>query len=165
MRQFSEKPPICSYYIAIYWLSHTPSIKKINLFIACPLGCRFRPGFFSIENIVHQIEQPPRISVAGNQGPYQFVRKRAGVTPGADPHADVAIRAHLAPIIKTGFRIQFPAQGAVEFFLIIQQYGIRWATVSALFANPTKIFDTDVHRFIGNQREVRCHRTQSDPGT
>ena len=86
------------------------------------------------------------------------------VTPGADPHADVAVRAHLAPVVKTGFRIQFPAPGTVDFFLIIQRYGIRWATAGALFANLTEIFNPNVDRVIGNQGKVRCHGAQSDTG-
>ena len=87
------------------------------------------------------------------------------VTPGTHPHAYVAVRTHLAPVVKTGFRIQLPAPGAVDLFLIIRRYGIRWAAVGALFTDFTKVFDTNVDRLIGNQGKVRRHRAQSNPRT
>ena len=41
--------------------------------------------------------------------------KGVGMAPGADPHTDVAIGPDFAPVIKTGFGIQLPPQGAVDF--------------------------------------------------
>ena len=78
------------------------------------------------------------------------MREGIRVTPGANPHANVAVRTDLAPVVETGLGIQLPAPGAVDFLLIIQRYGIRRAAVGALFTDLTKFFDANVDRVIEN---------------
>ena len=63
------------------------------------------------------------------------MRKCSAMAPGAYPHTDVAIGADFAPVVKTGFGIQLPTQGAVEFLLIPQRDRIGGTTVCAFFAN------------------------------
>ena len=70
------------------------------------------------------------------------------MAPGAYLHADIAIRADFSPVIETGLRIQFPAECTVEGFGIIQRDGPGRAANGAFFAEFTKIFNTDIHRFI-----------------
>ena len=86
------------------------------------------------------------------------------MTPGADPHANVAAGSHLAPVVKTGLRIQLPAECAVDLRGIIHGNGIGRAAGSALFTDTAEILHPDIHRFIRCQGKVGGHRPQPDSG-
>ena len=87
------------------------------------------------------------------------------MTPGTDPHANITIRTHLAPVIKTGLGIQLPPQRAIDFFLILQWNGVGRAAVRTFFANPAKIYSADINGFVRDQRQIRGDRSQADPRT
>jgi len=91
------------------------------------------------------------------------VRQGIGVAPGTNPHADVAIGAHLAPVVKAGFGVQLPASGAVDDLLIVRRYGIGRAAVGAFFANLAEIFNPDIDGAVRNQWQVGGYGTQSNP--
>ena len=78
----------------------------------------------------------------------------AGMAPGANPHADIAVGAHFAPVIEAGFGIQLPPQCAVEFDWIIQRNGVRWAATGALLTYTAKIFDTDVDGTVRHKGKI-----------
>ena len=79
------------------------------------------------------------------------MRKGAGMAPGTDPHADIAVGPHRAPVIKTGFRVEFPAQRTVDFFGLVHGDGIRRTAGCAFLADATEILHAEVHRFIRHQ--------------
>ena len=85
------------------------------------------------------------------------------MAPRANAHTDVTSRSHLAPVFKTALFIQFPAQGTVDLNLIIHWNGIGGAAYGAFFTLPAKIFYSDVHRFVGDQRHIGGHGRQPDP--
>ena len=68
------------------------------------------------------------------------------MTPGAHPHANIAVGADLPPIVETRLRIQFPSHRAVELELITIRNRIGGTTARAFFAKAAKILDTDTNR-------------------
>ncbi len=80
------------------------------------------------------------------------------MTPGADPHANVAAGSHLAPVVKTGFSIQLPAKGSVDLCGFIHGNGIGWAAGGTLFTDTAEILHPYIHRFINCQGKIGAHR-------
>ena len=111
---------------------------------------RSRFGFRSpsVEHIIHDIENAPGPAVSGHQLHDELVRKSPCMAPGANPHADVTIRSDLSPVIKTGLLIQFPPESAIHHRLFAHGNGLGRAAGRAFFANPTKILDPNVGRFV-----------------
>ena len=79
----------------------------------------FRPGDWfgipPIKDIVHHRENPSRVFISGDEPDDQPVGKRPGMAPGADFHAYAAVGPGFGPVFETGFIVQFPFQGSVEF--------------------------------------------------
>ena len=79
-----------------------------------PIRRSLRLRLSSVKQIVHGGEDFPRQPVSDDEGHDDPVRERPRMAPRADPHADIAVRSHLAPVLETCLFIQFPSQGAVD---------------------------------------------------
>jgi hypothetical protein len=72
------------------------------------------------------------------------------MAPGANPHADVAVRPDLSPVIKTGLLVQFPPESAIYHRLFAHGNGLRRAAGRAFFADPAEILNTQVYRLVSD---------------
>ena len=79
------------------------------------------------------------------------------MTPGAYPHAQVAIGSDPAPVIETGLGVQLPPEGTIDLLKSVERNGFRRAAMGALFADRTKILNSYIHRPIRYKRKVRRH--------
>ena len=121
----------------------------------------FWPWFGPIEDFIHIGKEPSCKLVACDEFYDQFMGEGPGVTPGAYPHADIAIRSDLSPVIKTGFIIKLPAECTVHHLLFSLGYGVGRAAHSTFLADFTEIFYSKIHRFVSDKGKIRGHRTQS----
>ena len=83
-------------------------LKFNSFFIASPFRRHFGFGNSPIEDIVHDRENPSDIFISGDEPDDQPVRKRPGMAPGTDLHADAAVGSGFGPVSKTGLVIQLP---------------------------------------------------------
>ena len=113
-----------------------------------PLRSRFRFRPSTVETIIHDIENAPGPAVSGHQLHDELVRESPCMAPGANPHADVAIRPDLSPVIKTGLLIQFPPESPVHHRLFAHGNGLGRAAGRAFFADPAEILNPNVGRFV-----------------
>ncbi len=86
------------------------------------------------------------------------------MAPWTNAHTNITARSDLAPVFKTALFIQLPAQRTVDLDLIMHGNGIGGTAYRAFFTIPAKIFNPDVHRFVGYQRQIGGHGGQPDPG-
>src|SRR6266508_5443221 len=61
---------------------------------------------------------------------------------------------HVRSELVTGEPIDLVFLNAVEDHLITERDAVGWTGVGAFTANLAKVIDADVHRLVGNQRQV-----------
>ncbi len=76
------------------------------------------------------------------------------MTPWTHPHANVAVRSDISPVIKTGLGIQLPPKTPIALGVISQRDGIGRAAYCAFITDPAKILDSYVRWFVRHERKV-----------
>ena len=79
------------------------------------------------------------------------------MAPGANPHADVAVRPDLPPVTKAGLLVQFPAESAVDDRLLARGNGLARTATRTFFADPAESLHPHVDGLVRNEREAGGH--------